>query len=503
MAGRYVGETAVGIAAAIRAGRASPTEVLEEHLGGSPPWTVGWGRSGCSGPTRPGPRRRRSRTGPTGPGCPWPGCRWRSRTTSTWPGRRPASGRPRATRSRRRPTTSWSAVSAGPGAAGRQDQCAGSDRLWPFTGSDAFGVARSPWSLDHTPGGSSGGSAARWPAARSRSPWVPTAPARSACRPPTAGWSASSPGTAWCRSRLRRVDLVTDERVQAAGHHRGRPRAGPGRAGGHRRLPGGGAARPAAADRGQRQAGRGRRQGVAGQAAMDATAEALAGAEHRVETVEPPWRHGDAAAILQRVFHGCAEDTDRLTLGGPGAPHRSEARVERAAAPGQPAPTSRRAGCWPATRPGSPSATRCSARPWPCRRCRSAPTAARAGRDAARRDRLHAVHPPINLVGFPAARSAPPTTGCPSGCSWPPPPAARPAAVAGPPAGDTPPLAPPRPAGAAGRPASALVGGGQDHHQEATHRARFRLACTLAGCADHGKLFSRQVAGGVGPGGRT
>src|SRR4029453_5736133 len=32
MAGRWVGETAVGIAAAVRAGRAAPTEVLEEHL---------------------------------------------------------------------------------------------------------------------------------------------------------------------------------------------------------------------------------------------------------------------------------------------------------------------------------------------------------------------------------------------------------------------------------------------------------------------------------------
>src|SRR5215211_9162354 len=32
MAGRYVGETAVGIAAAVKAGRVSPTEVLEEHL---------------------------------------------------------------------------------------------------------------------------------------------------------------------------------------------------------------------------------------------------------------------------------------------------------------------------------------------------------------------------------------------------------------------------------------------------------------------------------------
>src|SRR4030095_14448372 len=32
--------------------------------------------------------------------------------------------------------------------------------LWPFTESEAFGISRNPWSLDHTPGGSSGGSAA-------------------------------------------------------------------------------------------------------------------------------------------------------------------------------------------------------------------------------------------------------------------------------------------------------------------------------------------------------
>ena len=32
MAGRYVGQTALAIAAAVRAGRATPTEVLEQHL---------------------------------------------------------------------------------------------------------------------------------------------------------------------------------------------------------------------------------------------------------------------------------------------------------------------------------------------------------------------------------------------------------------------------------------------------------------------------------------
>lgn len=32
MAGRYVGQTAVGIAAAVRSGQVSPVEVLEQHL---------------------------------------------------------------------------------------------------------------------------------------------------------------------------------------------------------------------------------------------------------------------------------------------------------------------------------------------------------------------------------------------------------------------------------------------------------------------------------------
>jgi hypothetical protein len=48
---------------------------------------------------------------------------------------------------------------------------------------------------------------------------------------------------------------------------------------------------------------------------METTVEALAGAGHRVETVAPPWRNGDAAPILRRIFCG-AEDTDGLPPAG-------------------------------------------------------------------------------------------------------------------------------------------------------------------------------------------
>jgi amidase len=64
-------------------------------------------------------------------------------------------------------------------------------------------------------------------------------------------------------------------------------------------------------------------------AAMEATAEALATAGHRVEAVDPPWRSGDAGLIFQRVFYGCAEDTDGLPSGSLEPRTRAEARVGR------------------------------------------------------------------------------------------------------------------------------------------------------------------------------
>jgi amidase len=74
-------------------------------------------------------------------------------------------------------------------------------------------------------------------------------------------------------------------------------------------------------------------------AAMEATAEALATAGHRVEAADPPWRNGDAAPFLQRVFYGCAEDTDGLPAASLEPRTRAEARVGRLLRRARPAPT--------------------------------------------------------------------------------------------------------------------------------------------------------------------
>ena len=108
---------------------------------------AGRGRPGRRAPRRGRPRGRCS------------ACRSRSRTTPTSPARRRAAAR------RRRgppaePTTRSSRRLRAAGAVIVGKTHVPERMLWPWTESAAFGATRNPWSLEHTPGGSSGGSGA-------------------------------------------------------------------------------------------------------------------------------------------------------------------------------------------------------------------------------------------------------------------------------------------------------------------------------------------------------
>jgi amidase len=203
--------------------------------------------------------------------------------------------------------------------------------LWPFTESEASGVSRNPWSLDHTPGGSSGGSAAAVAAAMvpvalaadgggsirmpaSNCGLVGIKPGPGVVPFPAAGVSTWSKMSEFGPLATTVADLGLALDVLAGGDAY-RAVAPP-----DRPLRVGVSAKPGAA---------GVKVHPEVRAAMDATAEALAAAGHRVEAAGPPWRNGDAALILQRVFYGCAEDTDGLPSGSLEPRTRAEARVGR------------------------------------------------------------------------------------------------------------------------------------------------------------------------------
>ncbi|HEV2917804.1 MAG TPA: amidase family protein [Actinomycetota bacterium] len=341
MAGRYVGETAVGIAAAVKAGRVSPTEVLEEHLERIAALD---GRLGAFRLVRAEEVRAEARA-------------LEGRDDL---GRLPLAGVPVAVKDNidlgGYPTRIGSAATS-PEPAAADDELVRRLReagallvgktsvpelcLWPFTESEAFGVTRNPWSLDHTPGGSSGGSAAAVAAAMA--PVALAADGAGSIRMPASncGLVGIKPGpgvvpfppdgvSTWSRmsefgplaTTVADLGLALD--VLAAGDAY-RAVAPP-----DRPLRVGVSARPGAV---------GAKVDPEVRAAMDATAEALATAGHRVATVDPPWRNGDAAQILQRVFCGCAEDTDRLPAGALEPRTRAEARVGRLLRRARPAPS--------------------------------------------------------------------------------------------------------------------------------------------------------------------
>src|SRR5215216_4922897 len=340
MGGRYVGETAVGIAAAVRSGQVAPGEVLEQHLERIAALD---GRLGAFRVLRTEQVRAEARA-----------LEDRGELDGL-----PLAGVPVAVKD----NVDLAGVPTRNGSAATSDEPAAADAelvrrlraagallvgktsvpelcLWPFTESEAFGATRNPWSLDHTPGGSSGGSAAAVAAAM-----VPVALATDgggSIRMPASncGLVGIKPGhgvvpfpergvSTWSQmsefgplaTTVADLGLMLDVLAGSESFRAVAPPTRPLRIG-------------VTAD-----------PGVAGvkvhpevRAAMERSAEALAGAGHLVEPADPPWRSGDAAPFLQRVFLGCAEDADRVTWEALEPRTRAEARVGRLLRRARPAP---------------------------------------------------------------------------------------------------------------------------------------------------------------------
>jgi len=185
--------------------------------------------------------------------------------------------------------------------------------LWPFTESAAYGATRNPWSLDHTPGGSSGGSAAAVAAAMV--PVALGADGGGSIRIPASncGLLGIKPGLGVVpfpggvsalhgmsefgplATTVADLGLLLDVLAGATAYRAVRAPDRP--------LRVGVTAKPGAV-------------GVTVdpevRAALDATAAALADAGHRVVPADPPWRNGDAAPFLRRFFLGVAQDAERV-----------------------------------------------------------------------------------------------------------------------------------------------------------------------------------------------
>ena len=382
MSGRYVGETAVGISAAVRAGRVTPAEVLEEHLERIEALD---GRLGAFPMVRTEEVRAEARAlegrGDLG-GLPLAGVPVAVRDSIDVAGS---------------PTRSGSAAtSPAPAAADaelvRRLRAAGALLvgktslpelgLWPFTESEAFGVTRNPWSLDHNAGGSSGGSAAavasamvpialavdgggsiRIPA--SNCGLVGIKPGLGVVPFPAGGTSALFGMNEFGPLATTVADLGLMLDV-LAGTDTYRAVAPP-----DRPLRVGVTAKPGAlgvkVDREVR-------------TALDRTAEALRDAGHQVVIADPPWRNGDAGPFLHRFFARHRRGGRAAGPGGPGAPDPGRGPRRPPAAPDTAGRrTAPRRGSSPAT--GLVRGPRRAAQPDPgrSRRYGSGPTRARAG----------------------------------------------------------------------------------------------------------------------------
>ena len=352
MAGRYVGQTAVGLAAAVRSGQASPTAVLEEHLERIAALD---GRLGAFRVLRTEQVRGEARA-------------LEDRSDLD---RLPLAGVPVAIKD----NVDLAGLPTRNGSAATTDEPAAADAelvrrlreagallvgktsvpelcLWPFTESAAFGISRNPWSLDHTPGGSSGGSAAAVSAAMvpialatdgggsirmpaSNCGLVGIKPGPGVVPFPEDGVSTWSGMSEFGPLATTVADLGLALDVLAEGVRGGRPEKS-----GSQNY------RAVAPPEGPLRIGVSAKPGAVGvrvhpevRAALDATAQALADAGHQLETTDPPWRNGDASPFLQRAFYGCAEDADRVSWEALERRTQAEARVGRLLRRARPAPS--------------------------------------------------------------------------------------------------------------------------------------------------------------------
>jgi amidase len=412
MAGRWVGQTAVGIAAAVRAGQVSPSEVLEEHLERIAALD---GRLGAFRLLRTEQVRAEARA-----------LEERGDLAGL-----PLAGVPVAIKD----NVDLAGVPTRNGSAATSDEPAAADTevvrrlrdagallvgktnvpelcLWPFSESEAFGVSRNPWSLDHTPGGSSGGSAAA--VASAMVPIGLAADGAGSIRMPASncGLVGIKPGTGvvpfpsdgvstWSgmsefgplATTVADLGLALDVLADTGAYRAVAPPDRP--------LRVGFSAKPPAA---------GVKVHPEVRAAMEAVAQVLADAGHQVEATDPPWGNGDAGRILQRVFLGCAEETDGLPWEALEDRTRAEARVGRLLRRARPAPT------------GPPERVVARYRAWfedhdvllsPTLATPPLRVGAYRGKGLARTllgmTGYMPFCPPLNLVGFPAA-SVPATT---------------------------------------------------------------------------------------------
>jgi amidase len=328
---RFLGDTAVGIAAAVRAGEASPVAVVEAHLERIRELD---GRLHAFQLVRAEEVRAEALALQDRPDL----------------GELPLAGVPVAVKDNvdlaGAPTRNGSAATAAAAAAAdaepvRRLREAGALlvgkttvpelSLWPFTESAAYGDTRNPWSLDHTPGGSSGGSAAavaagmvpvalgadgggsiRMPA--SNCGLVGIKPGPGVVPFPGGGVSALYGMSEFgpLATTVADLGLVLDVLAGATAYRAVRVPERP--------LRVGVTARPGAV-------------GVTVDeevlAALDASAAALREAGHEVVPGGPPWRNGDAAPFLRRFFMGVAQDAERVAWEALEPRTRAEVRAGR------------------------------------------------------------------------------------------------------------------------------------------------------------------------------